>query len=54
MIIIHASTGPEPIIRLERDEQSVEAAHMTAAPLPPRIASIGESCLLGQAGPGSR
>ena len=36
-----ASTTRDPSIRLERDEQSVAAAHSTAAPRPPRIAVTG-------------
>ncbi len=38
MIMIQASTTREPIIRLERDEARVAAAHRMAAPRPPTIA----------------
>jgi hypothetical protein len=38
--ITHATTVTGAISRLERDEQSVEMAHATAAPNPPTMAII--------------
>src|SRR3990172_12993452 len=42
-IITHASTELAPIIRLDRDEQSVATAQETAAPRPPAMAIIRRS-----------
>ncbi len=36
----HASTELAPIMRVDRDEQSVAVANMVAAPSPPSIAII--------------
>src|SRR6188472_4657872 len=51
--ITHASTGPSPMSRVDRDEQTVAVAHANAAPSPPRIASI-PGCLSRRAGPAGR
>src|SRR2546430_12865018 len=50
MSIIEATTELAQIIRLDRDEQSVEAPKQKAAPIPPRIASNG----LASAEPGDK
>jgi hypothetical protein len=39
----HPSTGPAPIIRLDRDEHRVAIAQHRAAPSPPRIAVKGRA-----------
>jgi hypothetical protein len=49
--ITQASTTREPSMRLDRDEQSVDAAHSAAAPSPPMMAVTRSSVA---AGPGRR
>jgi hypothetical protein len=46
-IITQARTGPGPIIRVERDEQSVAVANTAAAPMPQRIEITGLQSSLG-------
>ena len=43
-IMIQARTTRDPSIRLDRELQSVAAAHSTAAPRPPRMAVIAVQC----------